>query len=456
MDSLPRRHVLSFCTTFATTFVRGGSVCPFFRNKTCLNDQMLGRLARRPLVSFTGLQRRLFLLAEAAIPNPNGEQTPEGGGVSNPRQVNPINAKRHLRISSSASKKHRKEVVHDEKRTIFLWNTRKVPEFRSRSKILFLELLDPAAALLISGLIIGYIGGLTGSLFGMGGAFVMVPLMVSWTRLSQHEAHGTSLLGVLLNGVVGAFAYGKNVHSAFALVISLVAMVTSRSGALASRTLPPHILKKYFGLALVFSAPVVLLKAFLSPTSTLPVAGGTSIHAMLSTIVSYPARTAVLSLVGAISGFLSGLLGIGSGTIIVPAMVLLGSAQQAAQGTSLLSMTGPALVGALTHLGLGHVRLDIAPAMLLGIYFGSQVGGSMALMLPERMMKLLFSFIMVYFGLRYMKSSKSVAVEEKSVSTQPQETVNSPSTEETDSEQQPQQTISPSTEAGSPKGQLKD
>mmetsp|Transcript_16996 Transcript_16996/g.28023 ORF Transcript_16996/g.28023 Transcript_16996/m.28023 type:complete len:138 (-) Transcript_16996:692-1105(-) len=137
-------------------------------------------------------------------------------------------------------------------------------------------------------------------------------------------------------------------------------------------------------------------------------------------------------------------------------MVLLGSAQQAAQGTSLLSMTGPALVGALTHLGLGHVRLDIAPAMLLGIYFGSQVGGSMALMLPERMMKLLFSFIMVYFGLRYMKSSKSVAVEEKSVSTQPQETVNSPSTEETDSEQQPQQTISPSTEAGSPKGQLKD
>src|SRR6202023_2632996 len=54
---------------------------------------------------------------------------------------------------------------------------------------------------------IGLLGGIFGGLLGVGGGFVMIPLLVLWAKLPQHRANGTSLLAIIPIAVVGALVY---------------------------------------------------------------------------------------------------------------------------------------------------------------------------------------------------------------------------------------------------------
>lgn len=55
---------------------------------------------------------------------------------------------------------------------------------------------DEVEHLVPKALAIGSLAGVCGSLVGLGGGFVMIPMMTSFLRLSQHQAHGTSLFAV--------------------------------------------------------------------------------------------------------------------------------------------------------------------------------------------------------------------------------------------------------------------
>ena len=91
---------------------------------------------------------------------------------------------------------------------------------------------------------------------------------------------------------------------------------------------------------------------------------------------------AIALIVGSIAGLISGMLGVGGGTISIPAMVLLlGVEQHTAQGVSLGAMLFTALVGAFIHYRQGNVKLStvllIAPSAvafsLLGAWAADQV-----------------------------------------------------------------------------------
>lgn len=83
---------------------------------------------------------------------------------------------------------------------------------------------------------------------------------------------------------------------------------------------------------------------------------------------------------GLISGLLSGMLGIGGGTIIIPGIVLLlGTEQHVAQGVSLTAMLLTALVGTFIHYRQGNVKLRmallIAPSAVAFSYLGAWAAG---------------------------------------------------------------------------------
>ena len=63
----------------------------------------------------------------------------------------------------------------------------------------------------------------------------------------------------------------------------------------------------------------------------------------------------------------------------------------------------PSLVGALTHYRLGHVRGDVAPWLLAGITGGAYVGGSLALGLPEGILRGVFALVLLWTGARYVR-----------------------------------------------------
>jgi len=237
----------------------------------------------------------------------------------------------------------------------------------------------------------GLFAGAFGALLGLGGGVLLVPLLAGPLGLSQHEAHGTSLVAVSLTAVVGSLAYalGGAVDWKAAAWLAATAMVAARYGARATRRLSRRALRRIFGLFLLVFALLLPFKHRLPHVR----AGGAG-------ALSW----AILLFAGGLAGFLSGLLGVGGGTVMVPALVLGGGLDQhLAQGTSLAAMVVPSLVGAYTHWTLGHVRRDVVPGLLLGVAVGAFLGGQVALGIPEATLRTLFAVILVWMGLRYLR-----------------------------------------------------
>lgn len=238
---------------------------------------------------------------------------------------------------------------------------------------------------------IGLISGSFGGLLGIGGGAVMVPLLTGWARLDQHSAHGTSLVGVVFTGVVGALVYGTGAAVDWGAA-GLLAAGAVPATVLASRwshRVPAATLRRYFGAFLLLTALLLPFKGLVPVTGLL--------HGVVA--------TASLVLLGILAGGLSGLLGVGGGALMVPALSLgPGFVQQLAQGTSLAAMVPAGATGAVVHGRLGHVDRRVAFPLMAGISLGSWLGGSGALALPAEALRVAFSFLLVWLGLRYLRS----------------------------------------------------
>jgi uncharacterized protein len=116
---------------------------------------------------------------------------------------------------------------------------------------------------------------------------------------------------------------------------------------------------------------------------------------------------AIILLLGLAAGILVGLMGIGGGTIVVPALVyLLGMSQHIAQGTSLFMQLLPIGIGALwVYWKAGEVDLRAGIICALGILVGGYVGGSIAVGIPARVLQALFGlFLMVSAALLWRQA----------------------------------------------------
>jgi uncharacterized membrane protein YfcA len=101
---------------------------------------------------------------------------------------------------------------------------------------------------------------------------------------------------------------------------------------------------------------------------------------------------------GLLAGTLSGLFGIGGGTIIIPGLILLaGLSQHEAQGTTLAILLLPiGLFGVMRYHQSGHVKFNIALFICLGFLVGGLIGANMAESIPNLILRKAFSiFLMV-------------------------------------------------------------
>ncbi len=106
--------------------------------------------------------------------------------------------------------------------------------------------------------------------------------------------------------------------------------------------------------------------------------------------------------VGLVAGILSGILGIGGGIIIIPALVLLfGLSQHQAQGTTLAMMVPPiGLLAAWMYYKNGFVDLKIAGFMCLGFFFGGLLGAKFATGIPEGVLTKTFGTALILIGIK--------------------------------------------------------
>lgn len=109
---------------------------------------------------------------------------------------------------------------------------------------------------------------------------------------------------------------------------------------------------------------------------------------------------------GLSAGAVSGLIGIGGGVLITPALVyLFGFSQYSAQGTTLALLVPPiGLLGALTYYRQGYVDLKVAALVCTGFFVGGLFGAKFAVNMPELFLRRLFGTAMLLVALRMLFS----------------------------------------------------
>ena len=130
------------------------------------------------------------------------------------------------------------------------------------------------------------------------------------------------------------------------------------------------------------------------------------------------------ALLGSGVGFLAGLLGIGGGLVIVPVLssILLHfevlppeQVVVAAIATSLASILFTSTSSAIAHHKNGNVPWDLAPWVMIGVAFGALISGFMAALLPEKVVRIVFSVSVVLIAIKMFLSSKNDSPKERKI-----------------------------------------
>ncbi|WP_242346629.1 sulfite exporter TauE/SafE family protein [Anaeromyxobacter terrae] len=192
---------------------------------------------------------------------------------------------------------------------------------------------------------------------GVGAAFILIPVFIA-LGIEVHAAMATALL---LNAVALAVATVRNARRGFVdyrtgLPILVVAAALAPLGAWASQGLERRTLLGLFCLFLVFAAAMMLRPS--------PRARDGNPSAMRA--------AAFGSGVGAVAGFVGGLLGVGGGNIIAPALVAAGVEPRRASATTSFAVIFSSLAGFL-----GHATLSGLDGRVVAITAGGSAGGAL-------------------------------------------------------------------------------
>jgi uncharacterized membrane protein YfcA len=120
-------------------------------------------------------------------------------------------------------------------------------------------------------------------------------------------------------------------------------------------------------------------------------------------------------LIGAASGILAGLFGVGGGVIVVPALILLFAQidmvsewiPHLAVGSSLAAIVGTGAASTYAHQGRGAVRWDLVVRLAPGIVLGAWLGAALAGIIPELWLTRLFAAFLAYVGIRMLVPRRS-------------------------------------------------
>ncbi len=105
---------------------------------------------------------------------------------------------------------------------------------------------------------------------------------------------------------------------------------------------------------------------------------------------------------GLCAGILAGLLGIGGGILLVPALIyLFGLSQHRAQGTTLALMVPPiGLLAAYTYYRQGFVNIKIAALVCAGFFIGGLLGAKVAVDVPDALLRKFFGVALLIMGIK--------------------------------------------------------
>jgi uncharacterized membrane protein YfcA len=246
----------------------------------------------------------------------------------------------------------------------------------------------------------GLVAGTLGGLLGIGGGVVLMPLLRFVVGLSPARAAGTCILAVFFTTSGGAYRHFKLGHLQFKSIIPVIitGAITTAVFSLVFVSLASHDRYLDLGIGLVLS--LVSLRMVLEGIPGL-IRPRDDEHEGREIKGSLWKKT----IIGGSGGILPGLLGIGTGVILVPAFsFILSMPIKTAVASSLASFCANALVSSSFKLAQGFIDLDVALPICVGTLLGSNLGAVLNRHFQSNTVKLMFGLVFCYVSLKFILS----------------------------------------------------
>jgi uncharacterized membrane protein YfcA len=243
------------------------------------------------------------------------------------------------------------------------------------------------------GLVIGAGAGLLSGLFGIGGGIVIVPALLALMSMERKKAHGTSLAATLPVAAASLITYtiGGNVDWPVAACLATGAIFGAVVGTQLLQIIPKKPLTIIFIVVILITAVRLVVASDTMGRDALTLTGGIS-----------------LVVIGFITGTLSGLLGIGGGVVMVPALVVLYMmVPVVAKGTSVAVIVPSALVGTLRNRKNHNVDLRVAGAIGAAGIVSAVIGSLISSSIDDSVSNAMFAILLVTVALLQVRTLRS-------------------------------------------------
>jgi uncharacterized membrane protein YfcA len=252
-----------------------------------------------------------------------------------------------------------------------------------------------------------FIAGLLGSLTGLGGGVVIVPLLTLVFGVDIRYAIGASLVSVIANSSRAAAAYVREGYSniRIGMFLEIATTLGALAGANVAIRLPLSAIAVVFGLVLICSAYLSGRPDFERISGDPPdrLATLLRMHGSYSTPTGQKVYHAHAIPTGFslmfVAGMLSGLLGIGSGAVKVLAMdraMRLPFKVSTTTSNFMIGVTAAASAG--VYLSRGYIDPGLAMPVMLGVVVGSLFGTHLLMRAPTRTLRIVFSLVIATLG----------------------------------------------------------
>ncbi len=244
-------------------------------------------------------------------------------------------------------------------------------------------------AAMLSYLLLGLAAGFAGGLLGVGGGFLMTPVLILLFNMPPHVAVATSLFAVTMTSMSSTLYYARRgmIDYYLGMALESASVLGAIVGAHAAITLPGNVIEIGYGLVLGYAS------IRMSLNNNQRVNG------------NYEKRTYKNMWIGVtasfVAGILSGMLGIGGGTVKGPIMVLImGVPVHTAVPTSSFMVGLTAAAGTIVYLAAGYVDAVVAALLSLGVFAGAQAGGRMAVRMKPHLLRRVFGAVLFIAAVR--------------------------------------------------------
>jgi uncharacterized membrane protein YfcA len=259
----------------------------------------------------------------------------------------------------------------------------------------------------------GLVAGLFGSLLGLGGGVLIIPMLILIFGVPMKEAIGTSLICVIATSCGAASLYVKK-HLAdirLGMTLELATTMGAIVGGLVAGIIKPEALTILFSLLLIYMALSMVRKrtegrSVGNPPLRSEPSGSKTKDGEGNSPAQRDYQVTHLPLgMGAafFAGNVSGLLGVGGGVIKVPAMYLLmGIPLKTAVATSNFMIGVTATAGAFLYYARGDVDILVSGATMIGVFLGALIGSRTIHLINTEHLKKAFIIVLLYLSVEML------------------------------------------------------